>query len=331
MSYVKCQSLSGPSASKYKREDPRVIPRLTPSHYASMWPEPYNCDTGWFRQYFVGNPYITLIGPPPQPNATGRTAASLDRSDPSLSHQNQHSPVEDDGNINSNDEGLSSAIISVVQEVIEAPSLPPSSIHDNDEETPPQPPSPGIHYRLIIRKKKETLRYVLSDTTIQNTLTCLEALGQIDRLEPSSSSSAHLKKQKQKRRPLRSFSSAIIQHTGTHLTSLPSTSSALPHEHEDDNDDNDTDTESTTCHQNNHSHHHRRQISHRKYYLSHRLLHAAVLSVYHHLDLRNFKALSAESTILAGLEKELLRFDEMEASWKMDRHQLTERRLIVFV
>jgi hypothetical protein len=105
----------------------------------------------------------------------------------------------------------------------------------------------------------------------------------------------------------------------------------LPHEQDGDNDDNDTDTDSTTCHQDKHNHNHRRQISNRKCYLLYRLLHAAVLSVYHHLDLRNFKALSAESTILAGLEKELMRFDEMEASWAMDRHQLMERRLIMFV
>lgn len=42
-----------------------------------------------------------------------------------------------------------------------------------------------------------------------------------------------------------------------------------------------------------------------------RLMRAAILSVCPHLDLRSFKELSAESTSLAGLEKDLLRYDEL--------------------
>lgn len=43
-----------------------------------------------------------------------------------------------------------------------------------------------------------------------------------------------------------------------------------------------------------------------------RLMRAAILSVCPHLDLRSFKELSAESTILSGLEKELIKYDELQ-------------------
>lgn len=45
-----------------------------------------------------------------------------------------------------------------------------------------------------------------------------------------------------------------------------------------------------------------------------KLMRAAILAAYPGLDLRNFKELSAEATIMTGLEKELLRFDEIGAS-----------------
>ncbi|KAI9243567.1 hypothetical protein BDA99DRAFT_449016 [Phascolomyces articulosus] len=43
-----------------------------------------------------------------------------------------------------------------------------------------------------------------------------------------------------------------------------------------------------------------------------RLFRAAVRSIYPDIDLRTFRELSAEATILSGLEKDILRFDEME-------------------
>lgn len=42
-----------------------------------------------------------------------------------------------------------------------------------------------------------------------------------------------------------------------------------------------------------------------------RIMRAAILSACPNLDLRSFKELSAESTIMAGLEKELLKYDEI--------------------
>lgn len=43
---------------------------------------------------------------------------------------------------------------------------------------------------------------------------------------------------------------------------------------------------------------------------------AAILSVSSNLDLRSFKELSAESTRLAGLEKELIKYDEIHVNNK---------------
>lgn len=44
---------------------------------------------------------------------------------------------------------------------------------------------------------------------------------------------------------------------------------------------------------------------------SSRMLRAAILSACPNIDLRTFKELSAESTIMAGLEKDLLKYDEI--------------------
>jgi hypothetical protein len=44
------------------------------------------------------------------------------------------------------------------------------------------------------------------------------------------------------------------------------------------------------------------------------MLRAAILSVCPNIDLRSFKELSAESTIMAGLEKDLLKYDEIHVS-----------------
>lgn len=45
-----------------------------------------------------------------------------------------------------------------------------------------------------------------------------------------------------------------------------------------------------------------------------RMLRAAILSVCPNIELRSFKELSAESTIMAGLEKDLLKYDEIHVS-----------------
>jgi hypothetical protein len=45
-----------------------------------------------------------------------------------------------------------------------------------------------------------------------------------------------------------------------------------------------------------------------------RMIRAAILSACPNIELRSFKELSAESTIVAGLEKDLLKYDEIHVS-----------------
>ncbi|KAI8335214.1 hypothetical protein BD560DRAFT_340419, partial [Blakeslea trispora] len=56
----------------------------------------------------------------------------------------------------------------------------------------------------------------------------------------------------------------------------------------------------------------RNSNSHSENNSSSRMIRAAILSVYPNLDLQLFKELSAETTILAGLEKDLLKYDEIQ-------------------
>ncbi|ORZ14221.1 hypothetical protein BCR42DRAFT_418306 [Absidia repens] len=321
VSYIRRLPTPGPALSKYCLEDAKVVPHLAPSHYTSLWPNHLNEETTWFRQYFVGNPYITLVGPLSHDDhpstALGLTAALEYDDDPS-------------------DDDLSYAIITIVQENIKtcastsktSPSLSLLSANEDEADSDEYPntttkASIGVQYRLVIRNKKNTIRCVLSEATVRNTLARLEARGQGDRLEPSTY--RHDQKQKQKRRPLRSFSSAIIHHT-TNLSSSSSSSylqrrhqrhhyhnnnQGDDDHHDEDNDDTDHD-DSTDMGPQYHQHQYQSTTNNRKGHVLYRLLYAAVISVYNDLDLQKFKALSAETTILAGLEKELLRFDEME-------------------
>jgi hypothetical protein len=59
---------------------------------------------------------------------------------------------------------------------------------------------------------------------------------------------------------------------------------------------------------------------------SSRMLRAAILSACPNIDLGSFKELSAESTIMAGLEKDLLKFDEIHVR-KHDQSLLIKRSL----
>lgn len=55
-------SLVTPNTSdRYSIELPR-IGRLPAERYTSMWPDQMDMRAYWFRQYFVGKPYVTLIG-----------------------------------------------------------------------------------------------------------------------------------------------------------------------------------------------------------------------------------------------------------------------------
>ena len=43
-------------------EQPKIFPNRVVADYASMWPDQLDNRAYWFRQYFVGKPYITLVG-----------------------------------------------------------------------------------------------------------------------------------------------------------------------------------------------------------------------------------------------------------------------------
>ncbi|KAG0167631.1 signal-induced proliferation-associated 1-like protein 3 [Apophysomyces sp. BC1015] len=188
-------------SSNHRIEQSKIIPqRYTPADYASMWPDQVDAKASWFRRYFVGKPYITLIG-----------------------------PQKDDTYV----------IISVVREYA----------NEFCEDT-----FKGSQYRIIVRgKEPPNHRHVVHESQVRDAEARLESLGQSHLLDSVYSEA--------KRKPLRSLSSALIN-----------------------------------------GHHSNLATKH---------LRAAVLSVYQDLDLRPFKELAAEATILAGLEKEFLRFDEI--------------------
>ncbi|KAI8093537.1 uncharacterized protein BX664DRAFT_109567 [Halteromyces radiatus] len=283
ISFVECKPLTGAVTSMYRLESPKVIPHLSAPDYTAMWPDFMNRNSGWFRQYFVGNPYVTLAGPIQRYDII--SASSSKTTDTSEHHDQQ-----DDDN--------SYAIVTVVQEKLKAKHTSPNTKNNRKcSSTTCSRTTTGIQYRLIIRTSKETKRHTLLETDVRNTLDSLETCGQGDRLEISS---INQQKEKQKHRPLRSFSSAIIHHT-------TSSSSSSPGQRRCNNDDDDNDYSPIR----NKGHYKRDYLNNTTCPSLQRLLCATLLSIYPHLDLRQFKALSAEATIMAGLEKELLRFDEL--------------------
>ncbi|CAO3624348.1 unnamed protein product [Cunninghamella echinulata] len=276
-----------------------------------MLPDTFNYQAGWFRQYFVGNPYITLIGPLNDTKPLYRDSEEWDNE--LFINTN-----------NNNNNNAPYAIITVAQENNQAYNgkiLQKQYNNNKDTITPHKKEKKttastanrksiitssesslithvhssssstisddlqDIHYRVIIRTIKETNCYLLPSSVVKDKLICLDTMGQSERLESCSKLNQH--HQKQKRRPLRSISSAIINHaTGSSSTINLSSKQQ----------------------QQQLQYHH--QLHDQRYPLI-KLLHAAVLTIYSHLDLRSFKTLSAEDTILAGLEKELLHYDEI--------------------
>ncbi|KAI7857606.1 hypothetical protein BDC45DRAFT_500213 [Circinella umbellata] len=223
---------------EFNLELPRILPVTHPTNYSSMWPDQMDPRAYWFRQYFVGKPYITFIG---------------------RDETQSYHPI----------------IISVVKERIDS----------------------KFRYRIISRGKQiHSQRYVVQETIAKETESNLELAGQgyfLDNTISSFHQHDHSKSKgagggvgnvgeggkktgptttsQPRRRPLRSISSAIInKNNGTATT--------------------------TTITQN----------------LETRLFRAAVRSTCSDIDLRLFRELSAEETILSGLEKGILRYDEME-------------------
>ncbi|CDH51310.1 rap ran-gap family protein [Lichtheimia corymbifera JMRC:FSU:9682] len=179
-------------------EQPKILPNRAVADYASMWPDQLDNRAYWFRQYFVGKPYITLVG------------------------------MDQD------------IIISIVRE---------------------RTSNGGYNHRVVYREKKATLYSIVSENVARETETELEVHGQGHLLDHATL----ITDPKGRRRPLRSISSAIISTQQQHPAS-PST----------------------------------------------RTMRAAVKAVHSTLDMRDFREMSAQATILSGLEKDLLRFDENE-------------------
>ncbi|KAI8377393.1 uncharacterized protein BYT42DRAFT_342256 [Radiomyces spectabilis] len=196
----------------YYIEPNRILPsRTRAQQYAHPWPDQIDTKAYWFRQYFVGKPYVTLIGP--------LSPSSVPK------EEQEH------------------AIISIVRE------------HEKEFAKKDSVSFVGNRYRVIVRGKETFLsRQVVHETVAKAVQVRLEAVGMADCLD--------CKAPKPKRsRPLRTFSSA--------LSNGPQPNSMT------------------------------------------RTMRAALLAIYPDVDLRCFHELSAEETILAGLEKEFLRFDEI--------------------
>lgn len=149
----------------------------------------------------------------------------------------------------------------------------------------------STRYRIISRqsggKSLSTMRHLVSEKSAEETEAYLESQGQSHFLDSGGNKPQReqqqlqqlqqQQQQQQRRRPLRSISSAIIQNAHHHHPGGGGNGSS-----------------STTNQAQN------------------RIMRAAIYSTHPNLDFRELKELSAESTVLAGLEKEILKFDEME-------------------
>ncbi|KAI8087007.1 uncharacterized protein B0P05DRAFT_533312 [Gilbertella persicaria] len=176
----------------FLREKPTLS---TMTDYHSIWPDQIDKTSYWFRHYFVGKPYITLIG-----------------------------PVMNDTH----------AIVSVIKG--------------------------ATYYRIIIRTKQDTnMNRIAEDKNVNDFILQLESSGQLHKLD--------MEHEAKRSRPLRSLSSVII----TGIITQPMSDQ----------------------------------------YNMTRSMRAALMSLYSDIDFKLFKEFSAEVTILSGLEKELLKYDEM--------------------
>ncbi|ORY96376.1 hypothetical protein BCR43DRAFT_524481 [Syncephalastrum racemosum] len=218
----KTPSLVTPNTNdRFFIELPR-IGRLPAERYSTMWPDQMDMKAYWFRQYFVGKPYVTLIG----------------------------------------QEDTETILISVVCERV--PQKESGSTRGTEG---------SARYRILARGNGANLqneRHLVSEATVKRTESQLEELGQGYYLDCSCPIET-----KQRRRPLRSISSAIISHNSSNSNAAGPVAAVGPN-------------------------------------TATRTMRASVRAVYPDIDLRQFRELSAEATILAGLEKEILRFDEME-------------------
>ncbi|KAI8990343.1 hypothetical protein BDB01DRAFT_781017 [Pilobolus umbonatus] len=190
----------------YIRERERILPAYYKVDYSSVWPDQIEEKACWFRNYFVGNPYITLIGP-----------ITEDRND--------------------------YAVISIVRE--------------SDKRVKQDEELDTVDYRIIIRTKQgNNMGFIVQESDAKEMMLQLESSHQLHQLGGDL--------EQKRTHPLKSLSSAL--NTNQH--------------------------QSKAC-------------------LSKKIMRAALLFLFQDLQFRYFKELSAEATILAGLEKEFLKYDEI--------------------
>ncbi|KAF1799089.1 hypothetical protein FB192DRAFT_1394810 [Mucor lusitanicus] len=132
----------------------------------------------------------------------------------------------------------------------------------------------NTQYRIIVRTKQDwNMGFIVKELDATELILQLDSLGQLHKLD------LELEPQTKRNRPKRSFSSAII--TGmTNQTFLLNNSS---------------------CHQQPST----------AVTTTARLMRAALMFLFQDINLKSFKEISAQVTILAGLEKEFLRYDEI--------------------
>ncbi|GAN02316.1 DNA helicase [Mucor ambiguus] len=130
-------------------------------------------------------------------------------------------------------------------------------------------------YRIIVRTKQDwNIGFIVKELDATELVLQLDSLGQLHKLD------LELEPQTRRNRPKRSFSSAII--TGmANQTFLPSNSS---------NQQQQLNTVLTTAT---------------------RLMRAALMFLFQDINFKSFKEITAQVTIMAGLEKEFLRYDEI--------------------
>ncbi|KAI9031575.1 hypothetical protein CLU79DRAFT_729173 [Phycomyces nitens] len=142
-------TIRGDTLLSFTLESPHIIANpLTAHHYTTLWPDQIDPKATWFRQHFIGKPYLTLIGP--------------------MSSNQSQQPQQRKKSINSvPDETY--GIISIVREMAkEFAGLGNKSASIL-----------GAQFRIILRGGKTftTSQHIVHETLAKDTQTHLEATG----------------------------------------------------------------------------------------------------------------------------------------------------------
>ncbi|KAL7333571.1 hypothetical protein PS15p_202459 [Mucor circinelloides] len=134
----------------------------------------------------------------------------------------------------------------------------------------------SAQYRIIVRTKQDlNMGFIVKELDANELILQLDSLGQLHKLD------LELEPQTRRNRPKRSFSSAII--TGM------ANQTFLLNNNNNNNNHQQTPLLATTA----------------------RLMRASLMFLFQDINFKSFKEISAQVTIMAGLEKEFLRYDEI--------------------